>query len=133
MYTCTPSPCHLGQQAGGQVGLLGGEVEADEMAHETYCLSDTTQSMHGTAIWITSGSTENLKEHSHSTSTKELQWHNISTTKVFITQHIFYLTQTLEMLYHCNSFVLVLRECLLSLLMTQLDSVLSLSPRYVYE
>ena len=51
MYTCTPSPCHLGQQAGGQVGLLGGEVEADEMAHETHYLSDTTQSMHRTAIY----------------------------------------------------------------------------------
>ena len=53
MYTCTPSPCHLGQQAGGQVGLLGGEVEADEMVHETHYLSDTTQSMDETAIWIT--------------------------------------------------------------------------------
>ena len=52
MYTCTPSPCHLGQQAGGQIGLLGGEVEADEMAHETHYLSDTTQSMHRTAILL---------------------------------------------------------------------------------
>ena len=65
--TYTSSPCHLGQQAGGQVGLLGGEVEANEMAHETHHLPDTTQSMHGTAIWITSLSTANLNEHSHST------------------------------------------------------------------
>ena len=50
MYTCTSSPCHLGQQAGGQAGHLGGEVKADEVSHEIHYLSDTTQSMHGTAI-----------------------------------------------------------------------------------
>ena len=48
-YTCTPSPCHLDQQDGGQVGHLGGEVEADEVSHEIHYLADTTQSMHGTA------------------------------------------------------------------------------------
>ena len=50
MYTCTPSPCHLGQQAGGQAGLLGGEVEEDEMSRDTHYLSDTTQSMHETGV-----------------------------------------------------------------------------------
>ena len=49
MHTCTPSPCHLGQQDGGQAGHLGGEVEVDEVSHEIHYLSDTTQSMHGTA------------------------------------------------------------------------------------
>ena len=34
MYTFTPSPCHVSWQAGGQVGLLGGEIVADEMSHE---------------------------------------------------------------------------------------------------
>ena len=52
MYTCTPSPCHLGQQAGGQVELLGGEVEEDEVSRDTHYLLDTTQSMHG-LLWIT--------------------------------------------------------------------------------